>query len=93
MDKTAIRNAATVVVLRKTEEQTFVLMGQRGEKAAFMPNKYVFPGGRLTPKIIISHLPAGLPNRVYRDWLMTAIQVLSILYRSRLFVNYGKKPV
>lgn len=44
-DKTAIRNAATVIVLRDRMTAPKVLMGQRGAKAAFMPNKFVFPGG------------------------------------------------
>ena len=46
-DKTAIRNAATVILLRDQLENPRVLMGQRGANAAFMPNKFVFPGGRL----------------------------------------------
>ncbi len=45
IDKTAIRNAATVIVLRDRMNDPHVLMGQRGAKAAFMPNKFVFPGG------------------------------------------------
>lgn len=44
-DKTAIRNAATVIVLRDRDTDPQILMGQRGAKAAFMPNKFVFPGG------------------------------------------------
>lgn len=44
IDKTAIRDAATVIVLRDPE-RPHVLMGQRGAQAAFMPNKFVFPGG------------------------------------------------
>ncbi|MCV2893010.1 NUDIX hydrolase [Lentibacter sp. XHP0401] len=47
IDKTAIRNAATVIALRDRFTAPKVLMGQRGEKAAFMPNKFVFPGGAL----------------------------------------------
>ncbi|MAB06323.1 MAG: DNA mismatch repair protein MutT [Rhodobacteraceae bacterium] len=45
IDKTAIRDAATVIVLRDRDTAPRVLMGQRGAKAAFMPNKFVFPGG------------------------------------------------
>lgn len=44
-DKTAIRNAATVIVVRDRHRDPQILMGQRGAKAAFMPNKFVFPGG------------------------------------------------
>lgn len=45
LDKTAIRNAATIIVLRNRTTNPAVLMGQRGAGAAFMPNKFVFPGG------------------------------------------------
>ena len=40
-----IRDAATLILLRGSGDQARVLMGQRGKAAAFMPNKYVFPGG------------------------------------------------
>ncbi|APX11919.1 NUDIX hydrolase [Tateyamaria omphalii] len=45
IDKTQVRNAATVIVLRDRFTSPRILMGQRGAKAAFMPNKFVFPGG------------------------------------------------
>jgi len=45
MDKSAVRDAATVIVLRHGDAGASVLMGQRASSAAFMPDKYVFPGG------------------------------------------------
>ena len=44
-DDPPIRNAASVILLRGPRDACEVLMGQRGAGAAFMPSKYVFPGG------------------------------------------------
>jgi len=49
VDKTAIRNAATVILVRDGDTRPRVLMGQRGARAAFMPDKVVFPGGAMDP--------------------------------------------
>ncbi|MDF1621099.1 NUDIX hydrolase [Pseudothioclava nitratireducens] len=48
IDKTALRHAATVLIVRRdATDGPAVLMGMRGAGAAFMPSKYVFPGGAL----------------------------------------------
>jgi len=44
-DKTRLRDAATVLLVRRAPGGPQVLMGMRGAGAAFMPSKYVFPGG------------------------------------------------
>jgi 8-oxo-dGTP pyrophosphatase MutT (NUDIX family) len=74
---TDIRAAATIVLLRTTPQGPAVLMGQRGAGAAFMPSKYVFPGGAVDPADTTSadgdlplpvqrrltlHCPAGAPS-------------------------------
>lgn len=48
-DKSRIRDAATVIVVRDAGERPRVLMGQRGVRAAFMPERFVFPGGAVDP--------------------------------------------
>jgi len=44
---TPIRDAATLILVRGRGERAEVLMGKRASAHVFMPDKYVFPGGRV----------------------------------------------
>jgi len=44
------KDAATLLLIRRDAAQPRVLMGKRAGGHAFMPNKYVFPGGRVDPQ-------------------------------------------
>lgn len=49
-DVVPIRDAAAVILMREAKGTPQVLMGQRGAKAVFMPNMFVFPGGAVDPE-------------------------------------------
>ena len=65
IDKTQIRDASTVIVLRDRTTTPRILMGQRGARAVFMPNKFVFPGGAVDAG---DHtVPLGTPIQAPND--------------------------
>lgn len=43
------RDAATLILLDRKDGELLVLMGRRHARHAFMPGKFVFPGGRTDP--------------------------------------------
>src|ERR1700726_4306406 len=43
------RDAATLILIDRTESVPKVLLGRRHERHRFMPGKFVFPGGRIEP--------------------------------------------
>ena len=65
-DKTALRDAATVLLIRRDSADPAVLMGMRGEYAAFMPSKFVFPGGAVDPGDANCELAGSPPEETMR---------------------------
>ncbi|RWH81024.1 MAG: NUDIX domain-containing protein [Mesorhizobium sp.] len=53
------RDAATLILLDRKGDEFLVLMGRRHARHAFMPGKFVFPGGRTDPAD--SRIPVATP--------------------------------
>jgi 8-oxo-dGTP pyrophosphatase MutT (NUDIX family) len=65
--KDAVRDAATVILVRREAGGAQVLMGQRGSAAAFMPDLFVFPGGAVEPADhALADAPAAPPELAAR---------------------------
>ncbi len=69
------RDAASIVLIRGDADRPEVLMGRRRKRASFLPNIYVFPGGRVDVHDRI--VPAGitLPPHLERDLTKRTRQV------------------
>ena len=93
VDKTAIRNAATVIALRERTTDPHVLMGQRGAKAAFMPNKFVFPGGAVDAADadipLARPLPALCADRLAEDCTQNITHALATAAIRELWEETG----
>jgi 8-oxo-dGTP pyrophosphatase MutT (NUDIX family) len=63
------KDAATLIIYRLKGKQVEVLMGQRHRKHRFLPQRYVFPGGRVDPQD--SRVRLATPIRPDVDALLT----------------------
>ena len=61
-ERIPIRPASTVIMLRGRGNEPKILLGRRNHQAAFMPGKFVFPGGTVDPGDRNVRL-AGMPKR------------------------------
>lgn len=66
------RLAASLILTRGGGDRTEVLMGRRSARHVFMPNKYVFPGGRVDRADLTAPVAADLTS----DILATMSRVL-----------------
>jgi 8-oxo-dGTP pyrophosphatase MutT (NUDIX family) len=85
VDPAVPRDAATLILYRIEPDGPRILMGCRSEGHDFMPNKYVFPGGRVddedTGIPIASDLPEDCARRIglgarrpAREFALTAVR-------------------
>lgn len=75
-----IRDAATTIILRDDA----VLMGQRGASAAFMPGKFVFPGGAVDPsdhRVPVNGLSSNEKTRLELESHLTAETLIAAAIR------------
>jgi 8-oxo-dGTP pyrophosphatase MutT (NUDIX family) len=57
------RHAASLLVWRKAGDATEILMGMRGARHRFMPNRLVFPGGAVDRADLSAPFATGLSQR------------------------------
>lgn len=62
------KDASTIIIYRDIGTRTEILMGERSGKHSFMPNTYVFPGGRVDASD--ARIP---PARELRDDVLTRL--------------------
>ncbi len=60
------RDAASLVIVRERRGQTQVLMGRRPAEDRFLPDVFVFPGGRVDPDDARIPVRSELPSREIR---------------------------
>ncbi|HBK06367.1 MAG TPA: NUDIX hydrolase [Acetobacteraceae bacterium] len=60
------KHAASLIVLRIVDQEPHMLMGMRGAKHRFMPNRLVFPGGRVDRADLIAPFATPLPEATER---------------------------
>lgn len=87
------RDAATLVLVRRGEGGASVLMGQRHERHAFMPNKYVFPGGGIDREDLairpLTPLRADVERRLRVECKRARVEALALAAIRETFEETG----
>ncbi len=71
------KHAASLIVLRMVDAEPHMLMGMRGAKHRFMPNRLVFPGGRVDRADLIAPFATPLPEATERALRKKANETLA----------------
>ena len=87
------RDAATLALIRRDGRHATVLMGQRGRSQAFMPERYVFPGGGVEPGDRYvrpsAELSANVATRVARNCTLARARSLAAAAIRETFEETG----
>ena len=75
------RDAATLILYRRSPEGPRILMGCRSAGHDFMPDKYVFPGGRVDEEDALAPSLTELSRGRGRDRLRRARSARHALFR------------
>ena len=69
--------AATLILIDRTGAKPKVLMGRRSPSDRFMPNKFVFPGGRVDPADSLMNVAGALSAQAERRLLTVGSRALA----------------
>jgi 8-oxo-dGTP pyrophosphatase MutT (NUDIX family) len=87
------RDAATLIVLRRDGPKPRVLMGRRHGGHSFMPDKWVFPGGRIDPSDfrapVAAELRPEVADKLYATGLARRARALALSAIRETFEETG----
>lgn len=87
------RDAASLVIVRGRGSRAEVLLGRREPRGRFMPNVYVFPGGRVDPQDALtmahSELPADVLARLSQTCSPARARALAVAAVRETFEETG----
>jgi 8-oxo-dGTP pyrophosphatase MutT (NUDIX family) len=68
------KDAATLILVDRSEKTPKVLLGKRHHKHVFMPGKFVFPGGRAEPKDRLMPIAKPLHKEVEKRLMQAVVR-------------------
>jgi 8-oxo-dGTP pyrophosphatase MutT (NUDIX family) len=87
------RDAATLIIVRRDSAKPRLLMGRRHGGHSFMPDKWVFPGGRIDPSDFraphATDLQPDVARRLYAAWPERRARALALAAVRETFEEAG----
>lgn len=87
------RDAASLVILRQSGDTTEVLLGRRASRHRFMPNVFVFPGGRVDAADrgvpVAAELSRPVARKLHNKWSPEMSRALAVAAVRETFEETG----